>query len=80
MSKRNKKMITGSGVLVVILSTLATSIYIISTFADYEHFNMQLDKYKSNLNIMYKEKVDNVDKVYSNLENKIKKSKNYSLN
>lgn len=79
MNSRNKKLIKGSGVLVVIFSALATSVYMISTFADYEHFNTQVDKYKKNLSSIYQKKVDNVDNVYNILQRKIESKNDYNV-
>lgn len=79
MKIEKSKLIKGSGVLVVIFSALATSIYMISTFADYEHFNTSVEKYKSNLVSIYEEKLENIDKVYKSLEDKKDFKKNYNL-
>lgn len=45
MYKKNSKF-KGSGILVVILSAMAFSIYTISTFSESEHFGILIDKYE----------------------------------
>ena len=79
MSKDKKKFLKGSGVLVVIFAGLATSVYMISTFADYEHFNISLDKYKEKIKSIYDKKVEDIDKEYIYLEKKIENNKSYIL-
>ena len=79
MSLKKKKILKGSGVLVVMFAGLATSVYMISTFADYEHFNISLDKYKFKIQSIYENRVKNVDSKYVYLENKIKNNQSYIL-
>ena len=74
-----KKFVKGSGILVVIFAALATSIYMISTFADYEHLSRMQNNYSDNLQNTYKKRVENVDNHYEILENKLENNENYIL-
>ena len=53
--------------------------YMISTFADYEHFNITLDKYKVKIKSIYDKKVEDIDKEYIYLEKNIENNKSYIL-
>lgn len=79
MKINKNKFIKGSGVIVVIFAALATSVYMISTFADYEHFVRMQNNYSEKLKDVYKKRVENVDNHYQILENKIKKDENFIL-
>ena len=37
---KNKKFIKGSGIVAVIFASVVTSVYMVSTFADYEHYRV----------------------------------------
>ena len=41
----SKSKIKGSGILVVILSSIVFSIYVMSTYAESEHFSILMNKY-----------------------------------
>ena len=79
MKKNNNKLLKGSGIMVVIFSSLATSVYLISTFADYEHFKITVDRYSNTLSSTYQKKIDNLDSTYKKLEEKISNKKGYIL-
>lgn len=63
--KKNK----GSGILVVILSSIAFSIYSSTAFLDIEHFSILLDKYEKNNKEYYERYVNNIDEFYNLYEN-----------
>ncbi len=65
------RLLKGSGILVVIFSAIASSIYMVSTFADYEHFNITSNKYKEQINKIYNERIENIDNYYKVYEEKI---------
>jgi len=75
MKKNRNKLLKGSGIMVIIFSSLATSVYLISTFADYEHFKITVDKYSNTLSSTYQEKIDTLDNTYNKLEQKILSNK-----
>lgn len=79
MQSKNNKLIKGSATLVVIFAALATSIYMISTFADYEHFNKSQNSYANNLKEIYAKRVESVDEYYKIIENKLQNDENYIL-
>ena len=59
--KKNK----GSGILVVILSSIAFSIYSSTAFLDIEHFSILLNKYEKNNKEYYERYIDNIDEFYN---------------
>lgn len=61
---RKKNNLKGSGILVVILSSIAFSVYAMSAFAEIEHFSILLDKYEKNNREYYEKYIDNVDEFY----------------
>ena len=78
--KNNKKRkLRGSGILVVIFATVATSIYMISTFADYEHFDILEKKYENQFKLIGEKRIESIDEYYNKLENEIKTNENYIL-
>lgn len=79
MKLKNEKKLKGSGVLVVIFASITTSIYMISTFADYEHFNIQVEKYKNSISAFYSKKLSNLDSTYNSIEQRIKIVNNFNL-
>jgi len=64
-----KKMIKGSGILVVILSSIAFSVYAMSAFAEIEHFSILLDKYEKNNKEYYEKYIDNAEDFYNMYDN-----------
>lgn len=59
----NKK-IRGSGILVVILSSIAFSIYAMSSVAETEHLSILLNKYEENNKNHYEKYINNIDDFY----------------
>ena len=49
--KQNK--IKGSAILVVIFSSIAFFIYVMSVYSEAEHFNIMQNKYEKNINKKY---------------------------
>lgn len=61
--KFNKSVVLkGSATVVVIFAAITSSIYMVSTFADYEHYRLTSDKYDTHLNKMYN--TDNMENIY----------------
>lgn len=78
--KINKnKFIKGSGIIVVIFAGVATSVYMISTFADYEHLTRMQNNYSENLKKTYEERIENLDDYYEFLADKTYKDENFIL-
>lgn len=69
---KNKKMLKGSGVLVVILSAITFSIYVTSNFAEAEHYSIMQDKYEKNIKEYYEKNLEDIDDFYEKVieENK----------
>lgn len=65
MSRKNR--LRGSGILVVILTSIAFSIYAISTFSEQEHFSILSSKYEKNITSIYEKDINNIDKYYENI-------------
>lgn len=63
-SKGKKNQLQGSGILVVVLSAMAFSIYAMSTFAEGEHFSILVDKYEKNNKEYYEKYVNEADDFY----------------
>lgn len=59
-----KRSIRGSGILVVILTSIAFSIYAVSTFSEQEHFSILINKYEKNITKHYEKDLDEMDKFY----------------
>ena len=68
MVKRKDKL-RGSGILVVILSSVAFSIYAMSALTEIEHFSILLDKYEENNKEYYERYVNNIDDFYNIYDN-----------
>ena len=67
---KRAKNFKGSAVLVVILSAIVFSIYVVSNFAEQEHYGILQDKYEKNIKEKYEKNVDNVEEFYNQvLEN-----------
>lgn len=60
-----KRKLRGSGILVVILSSIAFSIYAMSAFAEIEHLSILLNKYEENNKEYYERYIDNIDEFYN---------------
>lgn len=72
MFKKNK--MRGSGILVVVLSAIAFSIYSSTSFLETEHFGVMVSSYIGNIKEKYSKNVSNVEENYVRviLNNKIK--------
>ncbi len=62
---KRAKNFKGSAVLVVILSAIVFSIYVVSNFAEQEHYGILQDKYEKNIKEKYENNVDNVEEFYN---------------
>lgn len=76
---KNKKFIKGSGVVAVIFASVVTSVYMVSTFADYEHYRVMYNKYADYIKEVYAKNVENVDSHYKELEKKVQNDENFIL-
>ncbi len=65
----NKKKLRGSGILVVILSSVAFYIYAMSTFSEQEYFGILQDRYEKDIVREYEKNVNNIDDFYDNVVN-----------
>lgn len=79
MKIRNNNLFKGSATVVVIFSSLAASIYMVSAFADYEHYNIMLSKFENNTKQHYKQRVENVDNYYTDFTSIIETNENFIL-
>ena len=72
MFKKNK--MRGSGILVVVLSAIAFSIYSSTSFLETEHFGVMVSSYIGNIKEKYSKNVSNIEENYDRviLNNKIK--------
>ena len=61
----NKIKKRGSGILVVILSSIAFSAYAMSSFAEIEHFSILLNKYEENNRGYYEKYINNINEFYN---------------
>lgn len=73
MTKEKLKRLKGSGVLVVILTSIAFTIYVMSTYSEQEHFGILQNKYEKDIIKQYEQHVDHVDEFY---EQTLKNQKN----
>lgn len=64
--RKNSKL-RGSGILVVVLSSIAFSIYAMSTFSEEEHFNILLNKYEKDIVSIYEKDISDIDGYYERL-------------
>lgn len=64
----SEKKLKGSGILVVVLSAMAFSIYAMSTFSESEHFSILVDKYEKNNKEYYERNIDNIEEFYENVK------------
>lgn len=74
MNSRRKKMLKGSGVLVVILSAITFSIYVSSNFAEAEHYSIMQDKYEKNIKEYYEKDLEDIDDFYEKVIEKNKQN------
>ena len=65
MKKFNK--LKGSGVLVVILSAVVFSIYVMSNFAEQEHYGIMQEKYEKNIKEMYEKNPEDIEEFYNQI-------------
>ena len=68
MMKKFKKL-KGSGVLVVILSAIVFSIYVVSNFAEQEHYGIMQEKYEKNIKEEYEKDIENIEDFYNQVLN-----------
>lgn len=69
LKKRSiKERLRGSGILVVVLSAMAFSIYTMSTFSESEHFSILVNKYEKNNKEFYEKNLDNIEAYYENVK------------
>lgn len=54
----------GSAILVVILSAITFSIYVVSNFAEQEHYGILQNKYEKNIKDKYEENINNIEEYY----------------
>lgn len=64
-----KKLVKGSGVLVVILSAITFSIYVSSTFSEEEHFAIMQKRYEKNLIQNYENDINDIEEIYEKIYN-----------
>lgn len=74
MNNKRKKMLKGSGVLVVILSAITFSIYVSSNFAEAEHYSIMQDKYEKNIKEYYEKDLEDIDDFYEKVIEKNKQN------
>lgn len=67
----NKKKLKGSGILVVILSAIAFSIYSSTVFSQAQHFDNLLNKYMKNSKNYYEKNIGNEQTYYNYVLTKI---------
>ena len=60
-----KDRLKGSGIIVVILSSIAFSIYVMSTYSEQEHFSIMQNKYEKNIKSEYEKYINNIDEFYN---------------
>lgn len=63
------RKLTGSGILVVILSAIVFSIYVVSNFAEQEHYGIMQEKYEKNIKEEYEKDIDNIEEFYDQVLN-----------
>ena len=78
MFKKNK--LKGSGILVVVLSAIAFSIYSGTAFLETEHFGILVENYEKNIKEKYEENIDDIEAQYNNLIIKNNMNENNSNN
>ena len=61
---KNISKLKGSGILVVILSAIAFSIYSTSVFSESKHFSLIFSKYEKSISNYYEKNVNDVDGFY----------------
>lgn len=61
---KNKKKLKGSGVLIVIISSITFSIYAMSVYAEQEHFATMQNRYEKNIVSEYEKDNDNIEEFY----------------
>lgn len=63
----NKKKLKGSGILIVVLSTMVFMIYAATSYSEQEHFSILQKKYESDIIDYYEKDLNNIDDIYENL-------------
>ncbi|MDD3303721.1 MAG: hypothetical protein PHP54_02275 [Clostridia bacterium] len=59
-----RKLLKGSGVIVVIFVAIAFSIYTMTTFSENEHFSIMMNKYEKNNKEYYEKNIDDIENYY----------------
>lgn len=74
MNNNQKKMLKGSGILVVILSAITFSIYVTSNFAEAEHYSIMQEKYENNIKEYYEKDLSGIEEFYNKVLEKNKEN------
>lgn len=74
MNNNQKKMLKGSGILVVILSAITFSIYVTSNFAEAEHYSIMQEKYENNIKEYYEKDLSDIEEFYNKVLEKNKEN------
>lgn len=70
---KNKNKLKGSGIFVVVISSITFSIYAMSVYSDQEHFSTMQKKYEDNIVKEYEKYNDDVESFY---QETLKKNQN----
>ena len=68
MNKKYNRFV-GSGIIVVILSAIAFSIYAVSNFAEQEHYGILQQKYEENITMEYEKDYNDIESYYNYILN-----------
>lgn len=64
IKKSKKSKLKGSGIFVVVISSITFSIYAMSTYSDQEHFSTMQKKYEESIVKEYEKYNDDIDAFY----------------
>lgn len=62
-----KNSLKGSGIIVVILASIAFSIYAMSTYSEQEHFSILQQKYEADIRQEYEKNNENIEQFYDSV-------------
>ncbi|MEG1059039.1 MAG: hypothetical protein RSE00_01135 [Clostridia bacterium] len=62
--KSSEKRLKGSGILVVVFSAIAFTIYVMSTYAQQEHYAILQNKYEKDIVKQYETSTEDLEKFY----------------
>lgn len=62
-----KNSLKGSGIIVVILTSIAFSIYAMSTYSEQEHFSILQQKYEADIRQEYEKNNENIEQFYDSV-------------